>query len=130
MNGYAPRFRSRYQSISLLSLELSQSSARNFLVTFCSLEFLSNRFLVKRISPSGWYRYYRSLNCKSFLRCIDILMATDSEKRLLKELLDGFETVKLCEIARSVYRGGGISVHSREGNSRALRNYCFSMRTI
>lgn len=43
-------------------------------------------------------------------------MATDSEKRLLKQFLDGFDTIKLCDIVRSVYHGGGVKVNSREGN--------------
>lgn len=43
-------------------------------------------------------------------------MATDTEKRLLKEFMDGLETRRLCDIVRSVYRGGGISVQTREGN--------------
>lgn len=42
-------------------------------------------------------------------------MATDSEKRLLKQFLDSLETNKLCDIARSVYHGGGIKVNTREG---------------
>lgn len=41
-------------------------------------------------------------------------MATDIEKHLLKQLLDGFDSNKLCEIARSVYQGV-ITVNCREG---------------
>jgi hypothetical protein len=47
-------------------------------------------------------------------------MATDSEKRLLKEFMDGLETRKLCDIVRSVYHGGGISVNTREGNKNTF----------
>lgn len=43
-------------------------------------------------------------------------MATNSEKRLLKEFLDTLDVIKLCDIARSVYHGGGIRVNTREGN--------------
>lgn len=43
-------------------------------------------------------------------------MTTDTEKRLLKEFLDGLDTKKLCDVVRSVFHGGGISVQSREGN--------------
>lgn len=43
-------------------------------------------------------------------------MATDCEKRLLKQFLDGLDTNKVCEIVRSVYHGGGVRVNSREGN--------------
>lgn len=42
-------------------------------------------------------------------------MATDTEKRLMKEFLDRLDTSKLCEIVRSVYHGGGITVNNREG---------------
>lgn len=45
-------------------------------------------------------------------------MATDSEKRLLKQFFDGLDTNKLCEIVRSVYHGGGVRVNSREGNRK------------
>ncbi|VVC31476.1 Uncharacterised protein C3orf38 (DUF4518) [Cinara cedri] len=41
-------------------------------------------------------------------------MSTSSEKRLLKEFLDGFETTKLFELVRSVYHGGGIRVNTQE----------------
>ncbi|KAL5241031.1 hypothetical protein ACI65C_008441 [Semiaphis heraclei] len=41
-------------------------------------------------------------------------MATDCEKRLLKQFLDGIETKELCKIVRSIYHGGGISVNTRE----------------
>jgi len=41
-------------------------------------------------------------------------MTTDSEKRLLKEFLDAFDTNKLCEIVRSVFHGGGVAVNTRE----------------
>lgn len=43
-------------------------------------------------------------------------MSTDAEKRILKEFLDIFDERKLCEIARSVYHGGGITATNREGN--------------
>lgn len=43
-------------------------------------------------------------------------MSTDVEKRILKQFLDTNETNKLCEIVRSVYHGGGVTVNSREGN--------------
>lgn len=53
-------------------------------------------------------------------------MATDCEKRLLKQFLDGLDTNKLCEIVRSVYHGGGVRVNSREGNKSIdlIRTYC------
>jgi len=44
-------------------------------------------------------------------------MATDCEKRLLKQFLDGIETKELCKIVRSIYHGGGISVNTREGKA-------------
>lgn len=49
------------------------------------------------------------------LQGIDFPMATDSEKRLLKEFLNTLDTIKLCEIVRSVYHGGGTRAHTREG---------------
>ncbi|XP_050529167.1 uncharacterized protein C3orf38 homolog [Daktulosphaira vitifoliae] len=41
-------------------------------------------------------------------------MATEIEKRLLKDFLNTLETNNLYNIARSVYRGGGINIQSRE----------------
>ncbi|XP_022165209.1 uncharacterized protein C3orf38 homolog [Myzus persicae] len=41
-------------------------------------------------------------------------MDTGSEKRLLKEFLDGIETNELCKIVRSIYHGGGISANTRQ----------------
>lgn len=42
-------------------------------------------------------------------------MTTEVEKRILKQFLDNFDQIKLCEIARSVYHGGGINASTREG---------------
>lgn len=42
---------------------------------------------------------------------------TNSEKRLLKEFLDGFDSTKLCDIVRSVFHGGGVVVYTREGTN-------------
>jgi len=44
-------------------------------------------------------------------------MATDCEKRLLKQFLDGIDTNELCKIVRSVYHGGAITANSREGKA-------------
>jgi len=57
-------------------------------------------------------------------------MTTDSEKRLLKEFLDVLDTNKLCEIARSVYHGGGVSAHTREGNAIIMYQFRFDFLVI
>lgn len=50
-------------------------------------------------------------------------MATDCEKRLLKQFLDGIETNELCKIVRSIYHGGGISANTRQGKAITFINY-------
>lgn len=51
-------------------------------------------------------------------------MATDCEKRLLKQFLDGIDTNGLCKIVRSVYHGGAIAVNSREGKAITFKMVC------